>query len=96
MIANGNELKLVMDSGYDFSFALTVVFSAKESLFKALYPKVGYYFDFSAATMTSFSRDKQRFEFILNYSLNTKLTKGCCFKGWYQKKSGEILTLIAT
>lgn len=36
---------------------LTLIFSAKESIFKALYPLVHQYFDFKAAALTGFDKD---------------------------------------
>ena len=39
-------------SGYPFALALTLVFSAKESLFKALYPRVKIYMGFDCARIT--------------------------------------------
>jgi enterobactin synthetase component D len=43
---------LEADSG-GFGLGFTAVFSAKEALFKALYPRVGNYFDFHAARLVS-------------------------------------------
>lgn len=48
-VVNPAERELLHGCGLPFPTALTLSFSAKESLFKALYRHVGRYFDFSAA-----------------------------------------------
>lgn len=45
------EVELLRDTGLPFNIALTTVFSAKESLFKAAFNQVGHYFDFPAARL---------------------------------------------
>ena len=95
MIVNEDEAELLMCSSFNFALALTILFSAKESLFKALYPFVGQYFDFSAASIISvFDKDKS-FELQLNQSLNNRLIKGSRFKGWFSVESNHVLTIIA-
>jgi enterobactin synthetase component D len=86
---------LLNDVEWDFEQALTLAFSAKESLFKALYPYVGKYFDFSAAELVCFSNQKQSFELILLESLSCQLTKGMSFKGWFEQTNSHVLTVIA-
>ncbi|WP_435947496.1 4'-phosphopantetheinyl transferase family protein [Dryocola sp. BD586] len=54
-IVNPAERGLLRACGLPFPVALTLAFSAKESLFKALYRHVGHYFDFSAAEITAVS-----------------------------------------
>ncbi|MCX2832748.1 4'-phosphopantetheinyl transferase family protein [Microbulbifer thermotolerans] len=46
------ELALLVDAGLAPSQAVFLTFSAKESLFKALYPAVGDYFGFEVASVT--------------------------------------------
>lgn len=45
------ESLVLTEQGISTSIATTIIFSAKESLFKALYPKVGEYFGFDYATV---------------------------------------------
>ncbi|TAK71821.1 MAG: 4'-phosphopantetheinyl transferase superfamily protein [Gammaproteobacteria bacterium] len=94
MIVNDKEHSLLIHSEFDFETALTIVFSAKESLFKALYPCVGQYFDFSAAEIITISKKEQRFELRLCQSLNKQLVMGSCFGGWFQVKAANVLTVI--
>ena len=47
-----SERALLKATDAAFALCLTAVFSAKETVFKALYPRVGFYFDFNAALVT--------------------------------------------
>ena len=51
-IINAQEAMCLTRSGYPFALALTLAFSAKESLFKALFPKVNTYMGFDCARIT--------------------------------------------
>jgi enterobactin synthetase component D len=55
------ELDALGSSGLDEATLLTLLFSAKESLFKCLYPVVGRYFDFLDATIVDVSTREQSF-----------------------------------
>jgi enterobactin synthetase component D len=44
-----------------FNSYVTLIFSAKESIYKALYPLVKHFFDFSAASVTSVNGSKIKF-----------------------------------
>lgn len=79
----------------NFSEVFTLVFSAKESLFKALYPSVGYYFDFSAANITQINNTNNSFTLVLTEDLTTELTKGTEFTGFFHQIEQQILTFIA-
>lgn len=76
--------------------ALTVIFSAKESLYKLLYPMVKRFFDFSVAQVTTIENRNgwSRFSIQLVDSLNPYFTQGDIFQGWYKKYQGCILTLL--
>ncbi|EPW3923298.1 enterobactin synthase subunit EntD [Enterobacter sichuanensis] len=51
-IIDAQEAMCLMRSGYPFALALTLAFSAKESLFKALFPQVKTYMGFDCARIT--------------------------------------------
>ncbi len=59
LILKPAERELLRESGADFRWGLTLVFSAKESLFKALHPVVGQYFDFLDAELVAVDRQRQ-------------------------------------
>lgn len=52
-IINEQEKRVLLGAGYPFALALTLVFSAKESLFKALFPRVSAYMGFDSACVTA-------------------------------------------
>jgi len=90
-----NELTVLKNSSLSFEQAFTLTFSAKESLFKALYPTVGYYFDFSAAKITDISTQKSCFTLVLTEDLTDELTTGMVFTGYFGNVHQQIFTLIA-
>ena len=94
-VINKNEDNLLVTSavGYEMSFSL--VFSAKESLFKALYPSVGYYFDFLAAEITDICFQTNRFSILLLQDLTKELQAGTQFSGLFFLDETSVLTLIA-
>ena len=51
-IINAQEAMCLTRSGYPFALALTLAFSAKESLFKAFFPQVNTYMGFEWARVT--------------------------------------------
>lgn len=51
-IHSDNEKKILIEQGLSNSIATTIIFSAKESLFKALYPKIRKYFGFEQASLS--------------------------------------------
>lgn len=56
-IIDAQEEAVLSRSGYPFALALTLVFSAKESLFKALFPKVKSYMGFDSARITMLDKE---------------------------------------
>lgn len=70
--------------------ALTLIFSAKESLFKALYPSVGRYFDFECAKLLEFTHDTLLFEVTDNLSICIR--QGLKLRVHYQIMAGWIVT----
>jgi len=95
LIVTQKEERLLRNSGMSFNHAMTLVFSAKESLFKALYPNVGDYFDFLAAEIVGISVEQRRFELRLCKKLSSVLPMGHYFKGHFRLDTDAILTLIA-
>ncbi|WP_168194941.1 4'-phosphopantetheinyl transferase family protein [Chromobacterium phragmitis] len=79
---------------WPFTRALTLAFSAKESLFKALYPRVGGYFDFDAAEMADVDWVAGRFLIRLRKTLAPGLEAGRAFEGGFHVMDGQVLTLI--
>ena len=57
--------------GFDNKSFVTLIFSAKESIFKALYPSVGEYFGFEACELIELDSIKQSLSFRLIQDLST-------------------------
>lgn len=98
IIINTNEANLLRSSSthnLSFTDAFTLVYSAKESLFKALHPEVNNYFDFSAAELTKLCNKTKQFELVLLQDLSLKLTAGTLFIGKFYFDETQVITLIA-
>ncbi|HEP0585747.1 TPA: 4'-phosphopantetheinyl transferase family protein [Klebsiella aerogenes] len=80
--------------GLDKEWALLLAFSAKESLFKALYPRVQQMFDFDAAAMVALDPANQRFTLRLNKTLSDAFPAGSQFSGEYYFSEGTVLTCL--
>jgi len=69
---------------------LTIIFSAKESIYKALYPTVRRFFDFNAVTLVEF--DNNKLIFIINNQLSSNVPKGKLITVYYQKDTNFVFT----
>lgn len=73
---------------------LTLVFSAKESLFKAVYPQVGCYFNFLDACLLNCSLPTGCFELKLLCDLSPRFPAGRHFQGCFSDTDENIQTSI--
>lgn len=78
----------------DFDFCLLLAFSAKESLFKALYPQVKSFFGFEYAAIDSINLKDNTFILRLNKGLSDALEPGMKIKGSYDFDGRIIITTI--
>lgn len=69
--------------------AFTLIFSLKESFFKAAYPQVKRYFDFNAVKVLSFDVIRQEIEFEVAEDLCPSIQPGMKVDGYYHKFSPE-------
>lgn len=74
--------------------AVTLAFSCKESLFKALYPRVGDYFDFHAARLVEVDADERRFTLSLAEDLPGGFANGRRFHGTFVVGPDAVTTLV--
>ena len=82
MVASDRELHLAMGAlDTDLPTALTVLFSVKESVFKALHGIVGRYFDYHAATVDRLEAGSRGFEVQLAHGLGDSLHEGTRLAG---------------
>ena len=93
-IINSRESTLINQSGFEFNQGLTLIFSAKESLYKALYPSVGYLFGFEYAQMNQIDMKLGEFSISLQRDLNETYRKGWQTKGKFHNSDQSTLTFI--
>jgi 4'-phosphopantetheinyl transferase EntD len=73
---------------------MTLVFSAKETFFKAVYPYVLHYFDFDAVEIIEISLEKQTFTLMICKDLTPFLKRKMEFDGIFIFDSNTVLTAI--
>lgn len=83
-------LPIRSDPGYVRS--LYLVFSAKETLFKCLYPRIDKFFGFDAAWI--FPDGNGAFEAVLQKDLGPGFSKGMSFFGRYFFSGNHVLTMM--
>lgn len=80
------------DSRLSSTELLSLIFSAKESLYKALYPQVKCYFGFEDAALTEVTESNFSIKLINDLSCDYK--KGASFKGNFLFFDEHVLTVI--
>ncbi|WP_444916648.1 4'-phosphopantetheinyl transferase family protein [Microbulbifer sp. JMSA003] len=93
-IVSNSEVRLLTESGFPLEQWLIIAFSVKESLFKALYPKVGKYFDFLDAEITALSPQQQKLELRILQDLSPRVLSGSTYTATYQPHQGGILSIV--
>lgn len=93
-IVNEAECQWLRQQTQPFNLLLTLVFSAKESLFKALYPQVQCYFDFLDARIIRLDMQKQTFELELQKTLTPLCHADRRFRGYFWQKGDAVTTFI--
>lgn len=93
-ILSDNDKAHLQTTKADFCTALTAIFSAKESLFKALNPIVGRFFGFRDVDV-DLADDMASFTATLNKGLTEAYPPGQSFSGSIMKRSGNIITYLA-
>jgi len=90
LVASGEELRIARSAGLDPLAALTLAFSAKESLYKALYPARRRRFDYLDCALVGVDAPARRFSIRLAAPFGD--ASGAPFAGRYQLTGGEIRT----
>jgi len=80
---------------WSFAEALSLVFSAKESFYKAAFPVVGRYFDFYCVRIMDIDYPNGRFCFQVTETLAPSLRAGRIFAGSFLCEAEGILTWVA-
>ena len=93
-IVADNEQVMLKTLNQPFAQLLTLVFSAKESLFKALFPFVKQFFGFDCAEIKSIDFCSNSFELMLTTTLSNELKKGMRFTGIFLPTTTNVRTQI--
>ena len=95
-IFDSSEISLLKTAEFkNYSIAATVAFSAKESLFKALFPFVQYYFGFDSVRLGSISKLDRTLRLELTSGLSTnEFLKGHHFQVDFQIFDRKVLTVV--
>jgi len=94
LIVNHRESQLIRRSILDDAIAFTLLFSIKESAFKALYPLVGRYFDFHAVEVTDIDLDNAMLPMEIVIPLSTKITPGLQLQGSFELMDSSVSTQV--
>jgi len=95
MIVFGREASLLTSSLIPPESILTIIFSLKESFFKAAFPSVGRYFDFDAVSVIGLDLDAGTFVLRINEDLADSLYSGMEVRGSFTWISADyVLTYI--
>lgn len=89
-----SEQKLLTECGMDYNCVLPIIFSAKESFFKAIYPRVNIFFDFYSVAIIELNTQSQLFTLQLMETLTETFAVGGCYSGYYIFHKNNIITLI--
>src|SRR5690606_6132023 len=73
---------------------LTLIFSAKESIFKCLYPLVQQYFDFRHAVIRLDAQQPGHFHFELLKDLGGEFDEGYTASGYYELADNFVHTAV--
>ncbi|CAG9001143.1 MAG: Enterobactin synthase component D [Candidatus Celerinatantimonas neptuna] len=87
------EQQQLIDAGLSRQQATTLLFSAKESLFKALYPSVQSYFDFSCARLTRVYNTEHRINLALTKTLCETCQNSRILNCYYALDDSQVITL---
>ncbi len=91
MVALEGELEALAGAGFDARHLLTLVFSAKETLYKCLHPLVGRFFGFHEARLGWFDRAEGRYAIELTGGLNDEFGPGARFEGRFVVEAEGLL-----
>lgn len=94
-VLTASELSLLMGAGLDLATAVTLAFSAKESLFKALFPKVGEYFGFEVARVSVCDLRSGTLDLILTPPFMHRHQLQSRYQCRFSSADGRVQTLIA-
>ncbi|MFT5725005.1 MAG: enterobactin synthetase component D [Bacteroidia bacterium] len=93
-VVSDSELKILKDSTLDLCQAITLAFSAKESIYKALYPTSMQTVDFSAAKILSIDMTSQTMTICLTVDWCKQLIKGMKYQCYFSLNTNFLVTMV--
>lgn len=93
-IVKGSEFDYLARGDMSATEATSLIFSIKESFFKAAYPSTGYYFDFDAVTLTEIDLVAQTFTLKVNQDLNPQVRPGAVYSGQFAFLADQVVSLL--
>ena len=95
VIANNDEIEWTKNTGENKDLMKLLIFSAKECLFKLLFPLIKMNFSFDAASVyLPSSSPSNNFSIQLKKTLNNQFMKGYSHKGYYFHDDDWLLTFL--
>lgn len=89
-----DEIPIALNCGLTFEFVVSLAFSAKETLFKAIHKDVGHYFGFEAVRITQLSVSTRTLFMTLTENLSPGLVKGREFTCQWDYLEGVLFTFL--
>ncbi|WP_299496205.1 4'-phosphopantetheinyl transferase superfamily protein [uncultured Shewanella sp.] len=93
-IINSSEETLLRATDLPFNQAVTLAFSAKESIYKALYPLIKKFFNFDAVSINNINLEQQKLTLELTLDWSDKFKKNQTFECYYLRFEKSFLTSI--
>lgn len=81
---------------YDLQTALTLLFSMKESLYKAIYPKVCRYVDFLQARLLEVNFEQGLVQMVLDDDIVRQYMLEACYSGAWKMSQHDVLTWMVS
>lgn len=93
-ICSADERRLAAQHFSDQTLSLTLIFSAKEALFKALYPLIGSYFDFLDVRVSGINIPRKELQLTLNRDLSSCLLRGQTMTAHWRETPKSVMTWV--
>ncbi|NOH29084.1 4'-phosphopantetheinyl transferase superfamily protein [Vibrio mediterranei] len=93
-VYDADEYAIVSKQGLSLEVATTVIFSAKESLFKALFPYIGRFFGFECARVMELNKTNNSIVLKLDKGLSRYCSGKQIFRCRYFIHASKVITLI--
>lgn len=86
------EKAMAAAAGLERAWFATVAFSAKEALYKCLFPTVGEFFDFSAARIVQVDTQAGSLRLQMTRRLGQRWPQGCVIEGRFRSSASHVFS----